>query len=241
MISVCIATYNGAAYIKEQLESILSQLREQDEVIISDDASSDETLAIVEALKDNRIRILHHAPYTQTNFPVDKTTHNFENALLQAKGDYIFLADQDDVWLPNKVSVMLDALQTADLAVHDCQMVDTNLQPVSPSYFQYIRVHTGALRNAIRCTYLGCCMAFRKEILSRTLPFPPTCVAHDQWIGIIAALKGKTTLIHQPLILYRRHAKTQTHCGQKSTLSFWFKIYYKLIVINQTIYSMLTL
>lgn len=240
MISVCITTHNGATYIKAQLDSILSQLSDRDEVILSDDASSDETLAIVEALHDQRIRVLHHTPYSQTHFPVDKTTHNFENALLHANGDFIFLADQDDVWLPNKVSTMLDALQTADLAVHDCQMVDTNLQTLLPSYFQYIRVHTGAFQNAIRCTYLGCCMAFRKQLLSRALPFPPSCVAHDQWIGIVAALKGKTTLIHQPLILYRRHNQTQTHCGNKSTLPAWFKIYYKIIVLYHTIYTFLT-
>lgn len=241
MISVCIATYNGALYIKEQLDSILTQLGEEDEVIISDDASSDETLAEVESFNDKRIRVLHHTPYAQSRFSVDKTTHNFENALREAKGDYIFLSDQDDIWLPNKVSVTLDALQTADLVVHDCQMVSTKRQPILPSYFKYIRVHTGALQNAIRCTYLGCCMAFRKEVLSLALPFPATCVAHDQWIGIIAAIKFKTILIHQPLILYRRHSKTQTQCGGKSSLPWWYKIYYKLIVVYHTIQALLTL
>ena len=94
MISVCIATYNGEKYIKEQLLSILPQLGKKDEVIISDDHSTDNTLDIVKGLNDNRIKIV-------MNNREKGYTSNFENALSYAIGDYIFLSDQDDIWMSN--------------------------------------------------------------------------------------------------------------------------------------------
>lgn len=104
MISVCIATYNGGKYIKEQLDSILFQLGKDDEVIISDDSSTDDTLSILESYHDERIVIL-------TNQKFHSPVYNFENALKSAKGDFIFLSDQDDIWEPTKVEVMLDSLK----------------------------------------------------------------------------------------------------------------------------------
>ena len=105
MISVCIATYNGARYIAEQLASILKQLSAEDEVVVSDDGSTDGTIDIVRSLNDRRIRIVdgprRHSP-----------TLNFEWALRNAKGEYIFLADQDDVWLEDKVTKCVEELQT---------------------------------------------------------------------------------------------------------------------------------
>jgi len=235
MISVCIATHNGEKYIREQLLSILPQLGAEDEIIISDDASTDTTLKIISDLHDSRIHILHHTPYSKHHFIADKATHNFENALYNCHGDYIFLSDQDDIWLPNKVQIVLQALQSSELIIHDCQIVDANLHLINPSYLDYIHVHTGAFQNAIRCTYLGCCMAFKRCVLHAALPFPPTCVAHDQWIGIISALQFRTKILHLPLIQYRRHLQTQTNCGNTSTLHWWNQIYYKAIVIYYTI------
>ena len=100
-ISVCIATYNGEKYIIKQLESILPQLREADEIVISDDSSSDRTIALIEQLNDPRIRILKDQKFRN---PI----YNFENAMLNAKGDFIFLSDQDDIWMPEKVAVQTE-------------------------------------------------------------------------------------------------------------------------------------
>ena len=99
-VSVCIPTYNGAKYIKEQLDSILSQLGESDEVIISDDSSSDATLDIIKALNDSRIVILEGGKFRSPIF-------NVENAMKHSSGSFIFLSDQDDVWLPNKIDLTL--------------------------------------------------------------------------------------------------------------------------------------
>ena len=96
MISVCIATYNGGKTIHTQLASILSQLGENDEVVISDDHSTDNTLDIIRAFNSPIVRIVE-GPVKGSPIP------NFENALQHSKGDIIFLADQDDKWVENKV------------------------------------------------------------------------------------------------------------------------------------------
>ncbi len=102
-ISVAMATYNGEKYIKEQLESILLQLENQDEVIVSDDGSTDHTLKIIESLNDQRIKILKG--------PRNGVKQNFAHALSFCKGKYIFLSDQDDIWLENKVKHLLTCFE----------------------------------------------------------------------------------------------------------------------------------
>lgn len=103
----------------EQLGSILPQLSANDEVIISDDGSKDGTVSLIESLHDDRIRILHYEQ--KVNYSKKKlssyyyATSNFYNALLAAKGDVIFLSDQDDRWYGNKVKISLSYLQDFDI------------------------------------------------------------------------------------------------------------------------------
>lgn len=132
MITVCMATYNGEKYIEEQLESVLMQLHSNDEVIISDDGSGDSTVDLIRTFNDPRIRLL-----VGNNF--FSPTQNFENALKYAKGDYIFLCDQDDVWLPDKVESMLQYLLQYDLVVSDCKVVDAELNVISQSFLWGVR------------------------------------------------------------------------------------------------------
>jgi glycosyltransferase involved in cell wall biosynthesis len=113
MISVCMATYNGAKYIKEQMDSILCQLGKDDEVVVSDDGSTDSTLDIVAEYGDSRIKIVR-------NTGAHNFIRNFENSLKAAHGDYIFLADQDDVWLPDKVAKIMQILRGGTRTVYWC-------------------------------------------------------------------------------------------------------------------------
>ena len=233
MISVCIATYNGEKYLRQQLDSILAQIGKDDEIVISDDCSTDGTLELLQSYHDERIRILHHdSTGIKTSFPLDKPTHNFENALMHAKGDIIFLADQDDVWLPGKVSKMTQALENADMAMHDCIIADTELAPLAPSYFDFVKVTTSAWRNAAKCTLLGCCMAMRRSVVEKALPFPKTKVGHDLWLGMVADTKFRFTLVREPLLMYRKHVKSMTTAGTKSKYGLWFKISYRLTILR---------
>ncbi|EGF56173.1 glycosyltransferase, group 2 family protein [Bacteroides fluxus YIT 12057] len=132
MISVCIATYNGEKFIKEQLDSILHQLSDEDEIIISDDSSTDATLDIIKKYLDKRIVIIDNQKF---HSPV----YNFENAIKQAKGDYIFLADQDDVWLPHKIDSLLPHLVENDLVLSNAKVVDASLNMVKERFYKKIR------------------------------------------------------------------------------------------------------
>ena len=237
MISVCIATYNGEKYLRQQLDSILSQIGDGDEIVISDDNSTDSTLALIQSYGDERIRIFHHdSSQISTTFSLDRPTHNFENALRHAKGDIIFLADQDDVWIEGKVETMLAELQDADFAVHDCIVVDGRMENVIlPSYFDYIGIHQGVWKNWVKATYLGCCMAMRKEVVLRALPFPKTMVGHDLWLGIIADRYFKTKTVERKLIRYRKHTNSKTTSGGKSKNALWFKIRYRMTILMHII------
>lgn len=221
MVSVCIATYNGEKFIKEQIESILPQLNDGDEIIISDDSSTDGTLGIVESFCDNRIKILSKQKY---HSPI----YNFENAIRNANGDYIFLCDQDDVWLPDKVELMVYRLYTYDLVVSDCKIVDANLNIICNSFFSSNSSGTGFLKNLMKNTYLGCCMAFRKDILNYVLPFPSKIAMHDIWIGLSVELNGRPYFIDAPLSFYRRHGNNVSFSSEKSEYSLFFKIRYRL-------------
>ena len=126
-ISVCIATYNGEKYIRDQLESILSQLDFCDEIVVSDDHSSDKTIAIIKSFNDDRIRVIYNSG--QKGY-----TSNFENALKHAKGEYIFLSDQDDIWLKGKVDKCMEYLQDYDFVVSDAVIVNQDLETLKKSF-----------------------------------------------------------------------------------------------------------
>lgn len=221
MISVCIATYNGARYIGEQLASILKQLSAEDEVVVSDDGSTDGTLDIVRSLNDRRIRIVdgprRHSP-----------TLNFEWALRNAKGEYVFLADQDDVWLEGKVRRCMEELQKCDCVVSDAKVTDSCLNTTSESLFKLMHVRRGRLSNLLwRNGYTGCCMAFRREVLSKALPFPTDIPMHDIWIGNVAAFCGRLRFIDDRLLLFRRHDATASCNGKGSSYSLWQKLSFR--------------
>ncbi len=224
-ISVCLATYNGEKFIKEQLDSIMVQLSEGDEVIVSDDSSTDKTLDIINLYKDKRIKILPNQKFHSPAL-------NFENALKYAKGDYIFLSDQDDIWLSNKVKRMVSMLECFDLVVSDCKVVDENLTVIEKSFCMKRNSGVGFWKNFSRNSYLGCCMAFRKEILKYILPFPKRIAMHDIWIGLSVELQGNPIFLREPLMLYRRHGNNVSFGGARSEYSFCYKIKYRLYMLQ---------
>ena len=231
MISVCIATYNGEKYIKEQLDSILCQIGDDDEIIISDDGSTDGTISIIRKLNDNRITILHSTAHN--------IIRNFENALKHAKGNYIFLADQDDVWLPDKYEKCLSLLKDYDLVVSDAIVTDEKLNTIKKSFFYHFNCGKGIMKNAIRSTYFGACMAFNRKTLNYALPFPNDKeIGHDLWIGFVAEITGKVLFFPEALILYRRHKNAFTNISTKidrSDRSLFQKISGRIIMLKHIV------
>lgn len=229
MVSVCLAAFNGEKYIREQVESILMQLGPDDELIISDDGSQDNTVEIVSSFCDKRTALLH-------NKGKHGLVGNFENALNHAIGDIIFLADQDDIWKPNKLEVIKKQLRQYDLVVHDAEMIDGEGRSLGKTYYSTIHHKKDFISNLWRTRWLGCCMAFRREVLEACLPFPGNIVAHDYWIGMLGMLQFRYCFIDDILICYRRHGNNTSPSGEKSTNT----IYYKLITKRMNMLVALT-
>lgn len=230
MISVCIATYNGEKYIKEQILSILQQLGNNDEVIVSDDGSTDMTIQVIKGLNDSRIKIIDGA---HRNSPI----WNFEKAINQANGDYIFLSDQDDVWLDNKINISLGYLKVYDCIVSDAIVVDGDLNVIQESFYELNKTKDGKFYNMlIKNGYLGCCMAFNRKVLSSILPFPANIPMHDIWIGNVGALKYKLKFIPEKLIFYRRHGNNNSTTACRSKYSILKKIMFRWNIIKNIIF-----
>lgn len=219
MISVCIATYNGEKYIFDQLNSILPQLLPGDEIVISDDSSDDNTINIIESFNDKRIKLFKNQKFRSPTF-------NFENAIKNANGEYIFLADQDDVWYPKKVETMLCFLKFNDLVICDCHIGDDNLNIIKDSHFVWRNSRKGVFKNLFKNSYLGCCMAFKKDILNKVLPFPKTIPMFDTWIGLVCDIYYKPFFLEKKLMIYRRHSNnvTKITSNYNSTNTFYTMI-----------------
>lgn len=226
-----MTTYNGAKYVKSQVDSILPQLKSEDELIICDDGSSDDTVKIIENIKDKRIK------FYRNNF--HNHILNFESCLSKANGDYIFLCDQDDVWMPDKVRIMLSHLTTSDLVCSNCFVVDKDLNFSNKFFDDDPSKKRGILKNLWHNQYLGCCMAFNRKVLLRSLPFPKNLITHDTWIGLVSELIGRSKFIDDPLILFRRHDNNTSNTCKKTNLSILEMIKYRLTIIIGLCYNIL--
>lgn len=205
-VSVAMATYNGSAYIQKQTDSILSQLCREDELVIADDGSTDGTREWLQALaaRDARVRVL--------DGPKQGVVRNFETAVAACRGEWIFLADQDDEWMPDKrQAVLACATETgAVLVMHDACVVDSKDAVLHESFFALRGSCTGLLKNLWKNSYIGCCIAFSRQLLPHILPFPDGIPMHDQWIGLQAERHGGTVLLKKPLLRYCRHGDNAT-------------------------------
>lgn len=226
MISVCIATYNGEKYIHEQIASILQQIGNDDEIVVSDDGSTDKTLDVVRSFDAQNIHIY-----------INKGDHgytpNFENALRNAHGDYIFLSDQDDIWMPDKVEACMKYLKVNDFVVSDAQIVDGDNKPLFDSFCEQRKSKFGFLNTLIRFSYLGCCFAFRRKVLSKALPFPKNHIlcTHDNWLALVSTAFYKSAFIPLPLIRYRRYGGNASSGAKNANKSILFMIHYRLYLL----------
>lgn len=216
-ISVVLCTYNGELYIQEQLDSIAKQSRKPDEVIICDDRSTDNTWAILEAYKKQ-------APFDIKIFLNDKnigSTQNFAQGIQYANGDIIFLCDQDDVWMPNKIEHMTYVFETNEkigMVFSDAYVTDQNLNHYPKSLWEYMgfdqRIQTllqkGLLWSILgKYSYVtGATVAFSSRLKRYMQIFPDNWI-HDEWITMIADLFTTVQFTTEKLILYRKHEHQQ--------------------------------
>lgn len=204
-----MTTCNGERFVEQQITSILCQLDERDELLISDDCSTDATISIITSFQDSRVRLLQGIPFGSPLL-------NFNHALQQVQHPYVFLADQDDVWLPGKVATVSRLLERYDMVVSDCILIDAEGAVLAESFFELRGSKPGLVANFIKNSYLGCCMAFRRELLNLALPIPPQAAMHDIWLGMIAEWYGTSYFCSDKLIKFRRHGATNSTTAGKS-------------------------
>ncbi|MBA3352933.1 MAG: glycosyltransferase family 2 protein [Blastocatellia bacterium] len=218
-ISIALCTHNGEQFLQEQLDSFTAQRRRPDELIVCDDRSTDDTTRIIE-------RFASDAPFKVDLIVNDKnlgSTRNFEKAVSLCKGALIFLSDQDDVWLPEKIERIeseFAANESVGLIFSDADLVDEHLKPLgrklsSLTFHATSRMDlkTGkAFESLLNQNFVtGATAAFRsryREVLRPTPGGVPNLI-HDAWIALSIANEAPVVFIEEPLIKYRQHSSQQ--------------------------------
>lgn len=186
-ISVCMAVYNGSTFLKEQIDSILSQLSEKDELIIVDDCSKDNSTDIIKSYKDTRIILITNAKNLGVN-------NSFNRAIEAASGDVVLLSDQDDIWCVGRLQIMVYELLKSGkmLLSSNLRCIDIYGQQIEGLTMQLnSKDSTKYLKNIFNIyigipNYYGCTMAFLSSFKKVILPFPSFIESHDLWIALAA-------------------------------------------------------
>ncbi|MDY0830363.1 glycosyltransferase [Microbacterium sp. BG28] len=221
-VSVCMATYNGAAYVVHQLQSILAELRPDDEIVVVDDASIDETVQLVRSIDDDRIRVIaqqRNAGYVAS----------FARALAEARGDVLMLSDQDDEWVPGRRALLVAALGDADVVASNLEMLGTGAPLTSPLTGKpwVLMSSDSPIRRQLAifagvAPYYGCAMALRRSALTYLLPFPDGLrESHDLWIATAANAQRRLAHVGSATVRRRVHesnASTSSPRGVRAAL-----------------------
>jgi glycosyltransferase involved in cell wall biosynthesis len=215
-VSVCMATYNGAKYLREQLDSIFPQLQPEDELVISDDHSTDDTQAIIQRYTDQRVRLI-------VNPSRRGHVQNFAHAISQATGEFIALSDQDDIWVEGRLERMVNQIRRMprySLVVGDFSAFGGNdsrpvyCPPLGPSpssrAAQMARIFMGTMK------YFGCVYLFKRDLTRYILPIPSYIEAHDIWIAMNACVWGRIGHLEEITTLRRLHGANLTPSLRRS-------------------------
>ncbi|MEH6549044.1 MAG: glycosyltransferase family 2 protein [Pseudomonadales bacterium] len=207
-ISIALAVYNGAIYLEEQLQSIVAQTVLPNELVVSDDASTDESTVIIE-------NFARSAP-----FPVKLIRNkinqgyskNFNLALRKCSGQVVFLCDQDDFWLPQKIeriSQEFESRQECQLIIHDLEYCTAALKKIGQTKIMRMK---GSF-DLERAYVVGMATAIRGDFMRLCLPAPSEGVSYDKWLHVCADALGVKLILPEVLALYRRHSANVTGGG----------------------------
>ena len=210
-----MCTFNGERYLDELLDSLLNQRLAPNEVVVSDDSSSDSTLSILEDFRSRApfsVRIL-------ANQQRRGVIRNFETALSACNGDYIALCDQDDVWNPDKLEILVALVRRMETEaghgpyfVHtDVDLVDSRLNKMGVSFLEHQGLKPAGIqqyRTLVVQNYIpGCSCLFTRDLLEYALPIPAAAVMHDWWLALLASIAGEIRYDPSRTVLYRQHGE----------------------------------
>lgn len=213
LVSIIIATYNGAKYLEEQLDSLVQQTYPNTEIIVMDDGSRDNTIDILEryAQQYNNIRIVKNV----TNLGYIK---NFEKGCTLAKGAYVSFCDQDDVWAPEKTAVLMNAIGAHPMIYCDSALVNENLEPLwNHSDLKNLASFDSCLYFATDNCVGGHALIMKREVALAAMPFPVE-MPHDLWLAFFTTFYGSIKYFDKPFVKWRQHGNniTATKKGKKT-------------------------
>jgi len=207
LVSIALCTYNGEAYLREQLDSIVDQSYPAIELIAVDDCSSDNTLKILEEYAAKY-------PYIQVFVNPQNLGYirNFEKALQLCNGNFIALSDQDDIWDLKKIEKQVKAIGNHLMIYHDSEFVDQNGQSLHRKMSDIMNLYRGDQPEAF--LFFNCIsghsVLMKKELRDELLPFP-NAYFHDWWMGYVATNLGSIDCLNECLVKYRQHQKADTN------------------------------
>lgn len=202
LVSIALATYNGEKFLAEFLDSVYSQSYQNIEVIAIDDCSTDETAIILEKYKQT------HGLKYKVNPKNLGFIKNFEKVLSLCSGEYIALADQDDIWFPEKIPTLLDNIGNHLLIHSDAILIDAEKNKIADSFtrFSNKKVRLTSFKNLLFYNNVtGCTSMIKKELIQKALPFPDKIIYHDWWLALVAAKYGNIQYLQEPFLYYRQH------------------------------------
>lgn len=224
-VSIVMATYNGASYIEEQIESLFKNTYTNWILEVSDDGSTDKTLSILQKYQEKYPdKILISKNYEQLG-----STRNFLEGAVRAKGNYVMFCDQDDVWLPEKIETTLAFMKEREkiagnvpVAVFtDARPVDAVLRTLHDSFFGYNVLDvtkTDLPHLLMENKVIGCTTMVNRKLIEYIIDFPNCARQHDWWIALIASVFGDLAYLDEVTMLYRQHGKNAV--GTQSFLSY---------------------
>lgn len=217
-VDIALATYNGSRFLRPLLESLESQQQVSVRIVASDDGSMDDTLDVLRRPEATVPVVIVPGK------PCGNILRNFENAIQATDAPYVALSDQDDVWDPRKLELLLARVraieesrgeQTPVLVFCDLEIVNRDLRVVSASFFESTLKSSRAslFRDFVLSNHVpGCAMLMNRALIDLALPFPEVDI-HDHWLIEVAALFGAVEYVDQALIKYRQHGSNNIGLG----------------------------
>lgn len=228
-VDIVLATYNGAEYIEEQVNSIIEQDHTNWRLIVSDDGSTDDTVDMIKSLAtkrqcSDRVKFVDRCQVFQGKGP----TSNFLNGLYFSDSEYTMFCDQDDVWFKNKVSQQLKSIMSLNqnlpaVSFCDSTVVDSDLTEIDNSFRHHENLFIDS--SSIDTNSLmfqnyapGCCMILNKKLRELIFSYEinvNSIVMHDWYIMLIASITGNIMVCREPLMYYRQHSSNQVGVSSK--------------------------
>ena len=228
-IAILLATYNGAKYIREQLDSLFQQSCGDFHLYVHDDGSTDDTLKIIEEYRQkysDRVTVLEDSQKHKG------AARSFMTLLQEVDSDYYMFCDQDDIWLPNKVELTLarmkeiegttgNAAGTAPVVVAtDLKVVDEQLTPIKDSFNADLKIDVFRKHSELICVrhvVTGCTMMFNRAAKEASLPISPRATMHDEWVALCVHFNGGIiSILDEATMLYRQHTSNTLGANQAS-------------------------